>query len=466
MGMTPIPFRPILKEIFILMKDRYKKLIVPCVGNFTIPQIAIDAGWSPKNIICSDIALYCKVIADLVNGIEELNDIQVNHPYFESIVKATGEKSYYELLIFMKATQFRREITYEKDFIDEIISKSGDYKKQLKEEIKKIKEKLLGITYYSADLRSELVKYAGDKENLIWFNPPAYAKGYEKMWKFEGALSWKSIEVQELEWNKEFNPLFKALIEESALSLTYRTKNLEPYMKSYAIVGVQYSKIRYDYILCSRPEEIPENLKRIIPKKQPELKPIKTAIFSDNDEIKENSKVFFKITEEGVSLYYRSLWAHRLGETKSEMYVIWFIDGKLFSTTAFFLADIFQLKSNMIFESFEFSVPSKKYPNINRLLMLCMCAGEFKEKLLKQNIMQKNKLFEIRGLRTTCLSKYRKVKLNNGILELVSREKMKNNMYKLVYETPFVKGKTFQDCVKQYLKEGITEEIEEIDAPE
>jgi hypothetical protein len=441
LGMTPIPFRPILKEIFTLAKSRYKKLIVPCVGNFTIPQIAVESGWQTKDIICSDIALYCQVMADLISGIEDMKEIEVNHTYFDKIVKATGEKTLYELLIFMKVTQFRKEINYEKDFIDEILGKSTDYKKQLKEEIKKIKERLHGITYYPADLRLELTKYADDKDNLIWFNPPAYAKGYEKMWKFEGALSWKSIEVQELDWSKEFNPLFKSLLEGKALSLVYRTKNLEDYMKPYAVVGVQYSKIRYDYILCTRPVEIPGHLKRIIPKKQPELKPIKTAVFSDMDEIKPDSKVFFKITEEGVALYYRSLWAHRLGETKSEMYVIWFIDGKLFSTTAFFLADIFQLKSNMIFESFGFSVPSKKYQNINRLLMLCMCSGEFKEKLLKQNIMQKNKLFEIRGLRTTCLSKYRKVKLNNGILELVSREKMKNNMYKLVYESPFQIGR-------------------------
>jgi len=61
------------------------------------------------------------------------------------------------------------------------------------------------------------------------------------------------------------------------------------------------------------------------------------------------------------------------------------------------------------------------------------------------------------GLKTTRLSKYRKVKLNNGLLNIILREKMPNDMYRLIYETDFY-DRTFKECLELYLEEQETKE--------
>jgi len=77
-----------------------------------------------------------------------------------------------------------------------------------------------------------------------------------------------------------------------------------------------------------------------------------------------------------------------------------------------------------------------------------------------------NRLFEIKGFKTTCLSKYRKVKLNNGLLTIRDREKLPNGMYKMVYICPFRK-EGYDQCVVDYLKElqknDLSEKEEETD---
>jgi len=62
----------------------------------------------------------------------------------------------------------------------------------------------------------------------------------------------------------------------------------------------------------------------------------------------------------------------------------------------------------------------------------------------------------MKGLKTTCLSKYRKVKLNNGILPVTFREKLKKgqfaDMYRIVYQVDWY-DRTYADCINLYLKE-------------
>ena len=64
-----------------------------------------------------------------------------------------------------------------------------------------------------------------------------------------------------------------------------------------------------------------------------------------------------------------------------------------------------------------------------------------------------NRIYDLRGLKTTCLSKYRKVKLNNGILKITKKEKMKDGVYKLMYETDW-HDRNFKDCVNLFLSEN------------
>ena len=112
-----------------------------------------------------------------------------------------------------------------------------------------------------------------------------------------------------------------------------------------------------------------------------------------------------------------------MGSTSAEVYYLIFIDDKVFGTVGFHTADLRRLVSDHIFEVFCFNVPHETYKNLNRLMMMCICSKET-SKVLMNTALKTNRLFDMKGVKTTCLSKYRKVKLNNGQLNVVSRVKL------------------------------------------
>ena len=59
-------------------------------------------------------------------------------------------------------------------------------------------------------------------------------------------------------------------------------------------------------------------------------------------------------------------------------------------------------------------------------------------------------MLPIDSFKTVCLAKYRKVKLNNGLLDVVDRERLPSGTYKITYETPFHPGEV-QDMLPAYL---------------
>jgi hypothetical protein len=68
------------------------------------------------------------------------------------------------------------------------------------------------------------------------------------------------------------------------------------------------------------------------------------------------------------------------------------------------------------------------------------------------HFFRRTRLVRLNGFRTTCLTKYRKAKQNNNLLQIVARERMDNGMYKIKYYTPWYE-RTWSDCVALYLQE-------------
>ena len=66
------------------------------------------------------------------------------------------------------------------------------------------------------------------------------------------------------------------------------------------------------------------------------------------------------------------------------------------------------------------------------------------------NSATKNRIFDITGFKTVCLTKYRKLKSSTGLLEIKSREKLPDGNYKLMYYTRFYK-RTFEDTLQYWL---------------
>lgn len=107
--------------------------------------------------------------------------------------------------------------------------------------------------------------------------------------------------------------------------------------------------------------------------------------------------------------------------------------------------------NKIFFENYGFSVPNKKYSRINRLLMMMITSKEFAE-VIRQTTSNKNRFYQLDGLKTTCLSKLRSIKTHQGILERTSREKMPNGMYKIQASTKW-HDRDFKETLKIWLAE-------------
>jgi hypothetical protein len=62
---------------------------------------------------------------------------------------------------------------------------------------------------------------------------------------------------------------------------------------------------------------------------------------------------------------------------------------------------------------------------------------------------------DLQTFKTTCLTKYRKSKLNNNLLTLTGREKMENGTYKLTYEQPFYEDRDYKKCLELFLTKDV-----------
>jgi hypothetical protein len=216
--------------------------------------------------------------------------------------------------------------------------------------------------------------------------------------------------------------------------------------------------MKHDYWLCTKPELLDglPIVNDVIKKKGTPETTMTMQIFGLDDEIKPESEVFFKKTDPHTALYYRDLFAHKIGVTSAELYQLIIINGKVIGVVGWHAEKLRGMKENKIFETFCFNAPSEKYKTLNRLMMMYLTCREM-HTVLMNSVFLTNKYFEFIGIKTTCLSRYRKVKLNNGLLTITKREKLPNDLYKMMYETEWHE-RNFQECNKAYLEELKTKE--------
>jgi hypothetical protein len=456
-GMTPPPFRPYLRGIFENIQNDYDRYIVPCCGAFTIPFAMVEAGIKPEQIVASDISIFSYLMGSYINGVDPQNlEIEIESEFYDEICKRTKNKGYGEIMLTMKVLQLEEHIYFQKMYQDEMIKNAPLYAKQFEDKLIPTKEKLGGITYLNEDLFVEIDKYKKDKKTCIWVNPPAYKGGYEKMFDFRDLVRFVvEPKFTEFDWKKDYERCYLDSKKNKALQLWYRYKWLEDSFRNDATFGVEYAIDRTDYILCNRPEEVLEATKDVVVKKGMKLSPYKNIKVWEG-ELKEDSEIAFIECSRENGLYYRNLWAHRIGNTDAEFFTLFLIDGQIAGTVGFHLSAIMRLAEDKVLEVFGFTVPHDTYDRLNRLLMMCLCSKDTQTFMLTKTHLKSNPMVNVNGLKTACLSKYRKVKLNNGILNLTSKKKLENGMYHLMYEKEF-EDNTYNDCIRRFLEEWRTQ---------
>lgn len=452
LGRTPVAQRKYSSAVFRHLVSTHPKLVVPASGAATLVGDALEAGYKKENIETSDISLFTSLLGYLFSGkpISEIK-FQVADEYradYEKITDDIGRVAY--LMWLMKMAQLSK-IHYRRMLYEDLLANREKHIALLAEQIKKMRDYFFGINYEIKDLRDEFVER--DSNTLLVINPPVFKNCYEKkMFNFQGFIEYESG-IKEFDFKKEYHTLYEKSKELSYPCIWYRYRGVNGFNPSEVIYAREYQVGKTDFFLCTKPSVIEDRalrsyMMRIATKR---LRPYCSPTFGEKDGIDENSTVRFVSVPEEVGLYYRDLFAHRLGTTGAEHYYLMLIDGKVFSTCGFTTSKLFRLKSEYVFENFGFSVSLKKYPQSNRLLMMMLTSKEFGE-VIRNTTSNKNRIYNLIGMKTTCISKYRSIKTHQGILERISRETLPNGLYKIQAQTKW-HDRDFKETLRIWLEE-------------
>jgi len=443
------------------MVKKYPRIVIPACGQFTLAKCAIEAGYLRENIFTSDISLYSALLGYLYSGkpISELDfeiiDEEIKKEYQEY---TTDYEKVAFLLFVMKKLQIRDDIYFQKIFLDEMINQKEQIVSKLAKLLEQLSAYYKGINFELKDLRAELTQdRVGNNQNTtVIVNPPAFAGGYKKMFAFEKVLKF-NFTVDEWNFNKEYDNTYAECKKLDVPVIFYKYKSRGKYVQD-VIFAKEYGIDRYEYWLFTKPELLKElDIKKSIRYKKPMvLRPIKgLQVFGEDDVITENTKVHFLKTTAEHALYYRELFGHKLGTTRAETYYLLLLDGKITSTVGFHHSELFRMKTDKVFEVYGFSTHSNIYPRLNRLLMILITCEGFRQ-VVENQMSVKNRLYDLKGLKTTCMSKYRDVKSNSRLLFITKRIQLKNGFYKTLYETNFWEH-DFKEGVKRFLTEKNTD---------
>ncbi len=467
LGNTPAEQRRFVRGVLSHLRNVHglNCVVIPCVGQFALPKCAIEAGFTPEQIEVSDISLFSSLLGCVFSGkpIESLNmtlseevkwkgglgSCRLREEYRE--LKSEESRAAY-LFWLMKIAQFRPHLKYEFQYYENVIREADRHRQNFEKKLLELKSVYGGLKYDLADVRDVVGSEYDDKTILIP-NPPLYRGGYQKMYAFEAFIQFSSG-IDEFDFRDEYLNLYQSSKEKPYVAMWGLYVPLPEIPEKDIVFADQQKHDHFEYWLCTKPEML-ASFPRLYDVKFKSAAPLKAwhraKIWGDDDELTPDTDVKLVLVGGEQALYYRELWAHKLGTTKAESYYLILLDGKVFGTVGMFASDLLRLQSDKVSEVFGFNAPSKKYRNINRLLMYLLTCSAFKD-VLRASMSKKNRYYTLNGFKTTCLAKYRHVKLNSGLLKIVKRSRMKNGLYKIGYECEF-REQTFREALNAYLDE-------------
>ena len=436
-GTTPKPTRDYLTFVFKALQDRYSRLMVPCVGRFTIPQLACGAGWSADRIVSSDISLFSTVVGYHVCG-KDLAELGIVYRQdLGWLAKHDGtEKAAGAAMFAMKLGQFGQSDNYYNGAMRDELQRAPElYVDRFQAQFDELRKTLGGSDYRMADVFAQMQEVEEDPEAIIYINPPAYRRGYEKMFDFGDVLTWNAPEVPEFDPKNGIPAILDYARRAKALTIWYRYKAVTEDESPVVVFGHEYRADRVDYTLCNRPEE---TMTATAPRKPTALTASKMPIVPFDHDITPETAINAVPVNREVALYYRDLFAHKLGVTRAEQYFLFALDGFVFGIVGMHLSDASRRRliqgAYQVCETFGFNA-STKYTRLNRLLMMCLTTRQFLRALIE--VMPVLAYVHPIVFQTTCLADVPELKTNRGILKLRERKKLPNGKYHLNYISAF-----------------------------
>jgi hypothetical protein len=479
MGVTPAPGRDYMGRVFTAAREAgYDRVAIPCAGRFSGAIMALRAGYRADQIVASDISLYSALIGELAAGRDprSLNATIAHLPESPGLAEEfAGADEVYRwaacLLLAQKIATSSAKNPYLAMIHEDLVRGWRRHLDKVEKGLREVVTAMSGIEYRTADMFDEIEAHRGRERTLLHCLPPQYVRGFEKQFDTKGAVTWSAPDAKQFDSKGDHHRLYDLATDPETRALTLFWM-IQPNMRDgYAerAVWVLDRKGLYgasnadviEYLLSNRADEVKAMLGGPIVATAKTVKPVTVQPHpvwgADDDLITPQTRIDFVPVKREVGLYYRDLFAHRLGGTDAEGFVLMLLDGKVFGSVGLFFRQVrlgkrygWQAPDDdrlFVFETYGLNASSSRYPRLNRLLMMAITCEEFKH-VVKS--MSRFGLTEPAGLTTACIAQHPEVKINRGILKLVQRERQPDGRYHLVYACPWRPG-TYRDQLHAWL---------------
>jgi hypothetical protein len=451
------PSSKLRKPLDYFLKGRtFKRYVIPFAGRFAAAATIAGLGVNPQLIETSDISLFSSVVGYYLSHrpLEDLK-IEIHDSSLEFLPMSEQIEIATSTLYGLKYFQINDKSYYMRSIKKEYVGNWRKYWDNIKKDLEAHGDIINGIKYKICDALDHLGEVIGDPETFCYINPPVYKEGYTKMFETGGAITWDFPPIPEFSVDKDYEKIFFPGEEFKATAVVMAHDyssciNIEDVPKNWYKVFANQTGKKITYYVSNKKE-----LGTVVTKdfgKPPVIYPIHT----DADPITKNSRVQVMPLDDSSAKYYRDLFIHRLGSTDAEEHLGLFIDGKLMTVFGLTLADVLFVGARKItpetmkdlgyvFENYGITGPSQL--NKNRLFMSFLLSCDFKSWLEAKHQIG---LTEFKGVKTTCLTRLPENRILHGLYDCVKREKSDNNMWKLVYQSPF-NSKTFRATIIEWL---------------
>ncbi|MFA7708406.1 MAG: hypothetical protein WCX73_05645, partial [Candidatus Pacearchaeota archaeon] len=127
LGVTSANRSRFLNGVLTKIYDKYPQMVIPCVGTFKIPVLAVKSGYDVNNIYTSDITLFSHLLASYCND-KYLDKVPfIAKGDIRNKAEEYKEKSIPFILHLMKTLQLREEVEYEKMYKKELEDRKEVY---------------------------------------------------------------------------------------------------------------------------------------------------------------------------------------------------------------------------------------------------------------------------------------------------------------------------------------------------
>ena len=416
-GRIPPTQRAYLLKLLKALRGSYDRLLVPCAGAFTVPDIALQAGWQPEQIEASDVSLYTTLVGASITG-TAVESLEIQAHRLDAPLIDSPASALFALKLATLAARANKKplLEYEEQFRYELTRRPSAHIAKLDAQLEAYRKKLAGISYRAVDLFEEIERVSDDPRTVIVCPAPFYSGDYDKLYDTGGFLEWAEPAFTFYDPADDYETLKKALIAHPGIAFWYWYKP-EGDDLDRAVFAHQIDAGRVECLLASKPDEVRELVgvaaseKRQTPSVSANL-----PLWDESREINEDTRLDILRVSRAQATYYRDLFVHRMGNTSARNTIALLLDGHIFAITGINAVDFHQGEHLYVEETFGIAVTDRRH-RLGRLLAQTLVCRPF---LNMAGDYRRDR--EPDGIRGTVWTRYREDKASRGTFKLINRE--------------------------------------------